>query len=105
MRLPDLKLVLTGTPFGYKRDDGVFVIPIGCLKTENVVVEQNEMIDKLDVTVSDLQVLKPAPVFLSASYQYGAVAGVYTLSIAADDLTLKISVTDLFDNTATCCYN
>lgn len=68
MRLPDLKLVLTGTPFGYKKDDGVFVIPIGCLKTENVVVEQNEMIDKLDVTVSDLQVLKSAPVFLSASY-------------------------------------
>ena len=32
LRLPDLKIVLTGTPFGYKRDDGVFVIPIGCLK-------------------------------------------------------------------------
>lgn len=30
--LPDLIIVLTGTPFGYKRDDGVFVIPIGCLK-------------------------------------------------------------------------
>jgi hypothetical protein len=23
---------LTGTPFGYKREDGVYVIPIGCLK-------------------------------------------------------------------------
>ena len=32
LRLPDLKIVLTGTPFGYKRDDGVFVIPIGCLR-------------------------------------------------------------------------
>lgn len=32
LRLPDLKIVLTGTEFGYKRDDGVYVIPIGCLK-------------------------------------------------------------------------
>lgn len=32
LRLPDLKIVLTGTKYGYKRDDGVFVIPIGCLK-------------------------------------------------------------------------
>ena len=32
LRLPDLKIVLTGTPFAYKREDGVFVIPIGCLK-------------------------------------------------------------------------
>ena len=32
LRLPDLKIVLTGTPYGYKRPDGVFVIPIGCLK-------------------------------------------------------------------------
>lgn len=32
MRLPDLKIVITGTRFGYKRDDNVFVIPIGCLK-------------------------------------------------------------------------
>lgn len=32
LRLPDLKLVITGTEFGYKRDDGVCVIPIGCLK-------------------------------------------------------------------------
>ena len=32
LRSPDLKIVLTGTPFGYKREDSVFVIPIGCLK-------------------------------------------------------------------------
>ncbi len=32
LRLPDLKIVLTGTQYGYKRDDGVYVIPIGCLK-------------------------------------------------------------------------
>lgn len=32
LRLPDLKIVITGTQYGYKRSDGVFVIPIGCLK-------------------------------------------------------------------------
>lgn len=32
LRLPDLKIVITGTQYGYKRDDGVFVIPIGCLR-------------------------------------------------------------------------
>ena len=32
MRLPNLKLIITGTQYGYRRDDGVFVIPIGCLK-------------------------------------------------------------------------
>lgn len=32
IRLPDLKIVLTGTEYGYRRDDGVLVIPIGCLK-------------------------------------------------------------------------
>lgn len=32
IRLPDLKIVLTGTEFGYKRADGVYVVPIGCLK-------------------------------------------------------------------------
>jgi len=32
LRLPDLKIVITGTQYGYKRDDGVFVVPIGCLK-------------------------------------------------------------------------
>lgn len=32
LRIPDLKIVITGTQYGYKRDDGVFVIPIGCLR-------------------------------------------------------------------------
>ncbi len=32
LRLPDLKIVITGAQYGYKRDDGVLVIPIGCLK-------------------------------------------------------------------------
>ena len=32
IRLPDLKIVITGTKYGYRRDDGVLVIPIGCLK-------------------------------------------------------------------------
>ncbi|MGI6710901.1 MAG: ATP-binding protein [Bacilli bacterium] len=32
LRLPDLKIIITGTKYGYKREDGVFVIPIGCLK-------------------------------------------------------------------------
>jgi len=32
LRLPDLKLIITVTKYGYKRDDGVYVIPIGCLK-------------------------------------------------------------------------
>jgi len=32
LRVPDLKLVITGTEYGYRREDGVFVIPIGCLK-------------------------------------------------------------------------
>jgi len=31
-RLPDLKIVVTGSKYGYKREDGVFVIPISCLK-------------------------------------------------------------------------
>lgn len=30
--LPTLKLVITANRFGYRRKDGVFVIPIGCLK-------------------------------------------------------------------------
>ena len=29
---PDLKIVITGSQYGYKREDGVFVIPIACLK-------------------------------------------------------------------------
>lgn len=32
LRVPDLKIVVTGTQYGYRREDGVFVIPIGCLK-------------------------------------------------------------------------
>ena len=32
LRLPDLKIVITATEYCYKRKDGVFVIPIGCLK-------------------------------------------------------------------------
>lgn len=32
LRLPDLKIVITGSQYGYKREDGVFVIPIGTLK-------------------------------------------------------------------------
>ena len=32
MTLPSLKIVITGTRFSEKREDGVFVIPIGCLK-------------------------------------------------------------------------
>ena len=29
---PTFKAVITGTKYGYRREDGVFVIPIGCLK-------------------------------------------------------------------------
>ena len=32
LRLPDLKIVITGTEYGYQREDGVYVIPLGCLK-------------------------------------------------------------------------
>lgn len=32
LRLPDLKIVITGSQYGYKREDGIYVIPIGCLK-------------------------------------------------------------------------
>ncbi|MCD8348649.1 MAG: DUF4143 domain-containing protein [Lachnospiraceae bacterium] len=32
LRLPDLKIVITGTQYGYRRSDGVYVIPIGCLR-------------------------------------------------------------------------
>ena len=30
--LPTVKMVITGTQYGYKREDGVLVVPIGCLK-------------------------------------------------------------------------
>ena len=32
LRLPDLKVVITGTKYGYKDDNGVFIIPLCCLK-------------------------------------------------------------------------
>lgn len=32
LRIPDLKIILTATGYGYKREDGVMVVPIGCLK-------------------------------------------------------------------------
>ena len=32
LRLLELKLVIASTKYRYRRDDGVFVIPIGCLK-------------------------------------------------------------------------
>ena len=32
LRLPDLKIIVTATKYGYKDDNGVFVIPLACLK-------------------------------------------------------------------------
>ncbi len=32
MKAPAFLMILTGTEFGYKRNDGVYVVPIGCLK-------------------------------------------------------------------------
>lgn len=32
LRVPDLKMVITATQYGYKREDGVMVVPIGCLR-------------------------------------------------------------------------
>jgi predicted AAA+ superfamily ATPase len=32
MKEPSFLMILTGTEFAYRRDDGVFVVPIGCLK-------------------------------------------------------------------------
>ncbi len=32
LRLPDLKIIITASKYGYKRDDGVLVIPISALK-------------------------------------------------------------------------
>lgn len=29
---PSFLMVLTGTEYAYKRDDGVLVVPVGCLK-------------------------------------------------------------------------
>ena len=32
MKAPSFLMILTGTEFGYKREDGVYIVPIGCLK-------------------------------------------------------------------------
>lgn len=32
LKMPDLKIVVTGSDYCYKREDGVYVIPISCLK-------------------------------------------------------------------------
>ena len=32
IKLPDLKIIITATQFAYKREDNIFVVPIGCLK-------------------------------------------------------------------------
>lgn len=32
LRIPDLKIIITGSPYGYRRPDGVLVIPVGCLR-------------------------------------------------------------------------
>ncbi|MEA4949289.1 MAG: AAA family ATPase, partial [Petrimonas sp.] len=32
MRLPDLLIVLTGEEMAYTREDGVKIIPVGCLR-------------------------------------------------------------------------
>lgn len=32
LREPDLKIIITATEYGYLRPDGVYVVPIGCLK-------------------------------------------------------------------------
>ena len=32
LRLPDLKIIVTATKYGYRDDNGVFVIPLACLK-------------------------------------------------------------------------
>ncbi len=32
IRLPDLKMIITGGEYGYRREDGILVMPIGCLK-------------------------------------------------------------------------
>lgn len=32
LRKPDVKLIITATEYGYRRSDGVFVVPVGCLR-------------------------------------------------------------------------
>lgn len=32
MNKPSFLMILTGTKLGYKREDGVLIVPVGCLK-------------------------------------------------------------------------
>ena len=32
LREPDLKMIITGTEYGYVSDDGIYIVPIGCLR-------------------------------------------------------------------------
>jgi hypothetical protein len=32
MKAPSFLMILTGAKFGYKREDGIYVVPIGCLR-------------------------------------------------------------------------
>ena len=32
MKKPSFLMIITATPYAYKREDGVLVVPIGCLK-------------------------------------------------------------------------
>ncbi len=34
LRTPDLLMIITGTEYAYRRKDGVFVVPIGCLRNQ-----------------------------------------------------------------------
>ena len=40
MNVPSFMMVLTGTgDYAYRRKDGVYVVPIGCLKDKKMLVE------------------------------------------------------------------
>lgn len=41
IRPPDLKIVITGTEEGYKRDDGVLIVPVGCLKPRRATAHRS----------------------------------------------------------------
>ncbi len=32
LRLPDLKMAITGTQYGFLRSDVIYVVPVGCLR-------------------------------------------------------------------------
>ena len=32
MKAPSFLMILTATPYAYRREDGVLVVPVGCLK-------------------------------------------------------------------------